>query len=188
MEDLDLNLEPEVTPPTPPPAENSNRTFFIVAGILGAIAVFALICIAVIVLVWFPQRKARDAMLAATVNAQNTQVAEIITQTSDAAIKAAMVTVVPTSTQVPATETPKPSPTLVLAVAPTKAPTQDPRTPTVAALLTQAAISTQTVYPTATALPETGFAEDVGLPGMLGLAAVLIVVIFMARRLRTALP
>jgi len=37
---------------------------------------------------------------------------------------------------------------------------------------------------TPTALAETGFADNVGLPGMVALAALLIVVIFLARRLR----
>jgi LPXTG-motif cell wall-anchored protein len=37
-----------------------------------------------------------------------------------------------------------------------------------------------------TAIPNTGFADDVGLPAMLGMAVLLVVVIFLARRLRTA--
>jgi LPXTG-motif cell wall-anchored protein len=36
-----------------------------------------------------------------------------------------------------------------------------------------------------TAIPNTGFADDVGLPMMLGIAVLLVVVIFLARRLRT---
>jgi LPXTG-motif cell wall-anchored protein len=35
-------------------------------------------------------------------------------------------------------------------------------------------------------LPTTGFAEDAGLPGLLGISALLIVVIFLARRMRAA--
>jgi LPXTG-motif cell wall-anchored protein len=66
------------------------------------------------------------------------------------------------------------------------AATVDPRTATVSALLTQAASTATTRTPTVTALPVTGFAEDVGVPGLVGLALVLIVVIFLARRLRTA--
>jgi hypothetical protein len=79
----------------------------------------------------------------------------------------------------------------------------DARTATVAALLTQAAknlqptegggitASTQgaaagaTATATATALPETGFAEDAGIPGLLGIAIGLILVILIARGLRT---
>jgi LPXTG-motif cell wall-anchored protein len=37
---------------------------------------------------------------------------------------------------------------------------------------------------TATALPQTGFADEVGLPGMLGLALALMIVVFAARRIR----
>jgi LPXTG-motif cell wall-anchored protein len=193
MDNLDLNVEPESTPPTPSPVlppdpPSNNRTFYIVAGVLGAIALVALICIVVIVMVWLPQKRGRDAMLAATVNAQNTQVAMIITQTSNAEIAAAQATAEPTSTPIPETPTLLPTRTsVVVLLAPTKEfATQDPRTPTVAALLTQAAMTTQTVFPTATALPQTGFAEDVGLPSLLGLAVLLIAVIFLARRLRLA--
>lgn len=52
--------------------------------------------------------------------------------------------------------------------------TQALRTPT----------ATKTSFQTPTALPATGFADDVGLPGMLGLAVVLIAVVFLARRIR----
>ena len=97
-----------------------------------------------------------------------------------------------TEQTIPVVLTPKPegaipTPTPVVVVAtPTKVTTFDPRTATVAALLTQAAINTQTVVPTSTALPQTGFADEVGLPAMLILAVLLIAVIFIARRLRTA--
>lgn len=77
---------------------------------------------------------------------------------------------------------------------PTKTPAVlvDARTATVQVLLTQAAMAsgqtTSTLVPgtTATALPTTGFAEDAGLPGLLGISALLIVVIFLARRMRAA--
>jgi LPXTG-motif cell wall-anchored protein len=64
----------------------------------------------------------------------------------------------------------------------------DSRTATVAALLTQAADAklTTTVEPTSTALPSTGFATDSGIPSLLGIAVVLLAVIFLVRRLRTS--
>jgi LPXTG-motif cell wall-anchored protein len=37
-----------------------------------------------------------------------------------------------------------------------------------------------------TEIPKTGFAGEVGLPAMLGMAVLLIVIIILARRLRTA--
>lgn len=59
----------------------------------------------------------------------------------------------------------------------------DPRTQTVEALLTQSALTPG--VPTTTALPDTGFFEDAGVPGILLVALALVVVIFIARRLRT---
>ena len=71
-------------------------------------------------------------------------------------------------------------------------PTQDPRTATVEALLTQASVAqTQaanaqlTITPTPTALPNTGFLDDYGPTGMMFAALMLIVVIFFSRRIRT---
>jgi LPXTG-motif cell wall-anchored protein len=60
------------------------------------------------------------------------------------------------------------------------------------ALLTQSARSTQTqqaaanLTATATALPKTGFAGDVGLPGLIGLALAMILIIILTRRLRVS--
>jgi LPXTG-motif cell wall-anchored protein len=48
---------------------------------------------------------------------------------------------------------------------------------------------TQTARPaqsTQQVIPDTGFADDIGLPALLGAAVLLVVVIFLARRLRTA--
>lgn len=71
--------------------------------------------------------------------------------------------------------------------------TQDPRTATVEALLTQASVAqTQaanaqlTITPTATALPNTGFLDDYGPTGMLFAAMMLVVVIFFSRKIRTS--
>jgi hypothetical protein len=52
--------------------------------------------------------------------------------------------------------------------------------------LTQASNVTRTPSaPTATALPNGGFADEVGLPMMLGLSLLLLVVMVAARRLRS---
>lgn len=188
FEDTDLDNVEE--PGGSSSSGGGNRTFLIAAGVLGAIAILTLVCIAIYTLVWRPQQAQQQAMQVATVNAQNTAVALAITQTSAAA--AATFTPTVTPTQVPDTATP--TPTFVLAQATSTAPSQatlDARTATVAALLTQAAQpqGTQTAQaggPTATALPSTGFADEVGLPAMLGLAFLLVGIIFVARRLRTA--
>ena len=183
MDNIDMDFGTEI-PPSPPSRDTGNRTFLIAAGILGAVAVFALVCIIVIALIWLPRKRAQDEAQLATVNAQNTQVSMIITQTSRAMLEKAAWT--PTASMTPLPVEFTSTPTAVVVIVPTKAPPQVDRTATVAALLTQAAVTTRTVYPTPTALPNTGFAEDVGLPTMLALAGLLIVVIFVARRLRTA--
>jgi len=180
LEDMNLDVGENNSPPDQAP---NNRTFIVVAGILGAIMIIGLVCIAVYALVLVPQRSNQRATEVAQINAQNTQMAAAFTQTRAAA---AAITFTPTATLVPVT--PTPSRTSVVIV-PTNTPlvaTVDPRTATVSALLTQAALAQQTRSPTPTALPTTGFADQVGIPGLLGLAAILIVVIFLSRRLRAA--
>ena len=171
---------------------SSNRTFMLVIGILGAIFLIALIVLAVYALFIMPQRSAAQQEQAAQINAQNTATAYAVTEMAlyqeqaltGTAIALANLEPSPTSVVVFPTNTPTP----LLALAAESEETQEAiggdlyaRTQTVAALLTQAASGGQT---TTTALPTTGFADDVGLPGLLGLAILLIGVIFLARRLR----
>lgn len=182
FDDLDMDI---VGDEIPPPEESSNRTFLIVAGILGGITIIALVLIAIYALVIMPQRRKDQATQVAQLNSQNTQVAMAITQTS----AAAAFTRTPTSTltRTPVPNTPTRTATLVIVVpSDTLVPTEDPRTATVAALLTAASEAQQTVVPTSTALPTTGFADEVGIPGLLGMAGLLVVVIFLTRRLRMA--
>lgn len=184
----DTNMENEVdVNGTPPPEESSNRTFIIVAGSLGAIMLLTLICLALYAFVLAPRNRDQRATQVAEINTQNTQIAEAAEKTAQAArfTNTPEPTAIPTTTPSPS---PTASPTLVVA-APTEVAataTTDPRTATVAALLTQAAEAQQTITPTASGLPQTGFAEDVGVPGLVGLSLALIVVIFLARRLRTS--
>jgi hypothetical protein len=63
--------------------------------------------------------------------------------------------------------------------------TPDPSTATVAAALTQAAVAQLTIVPTSTALPGTGIADEYGLPGLVVMAMAFMIVILLARRLRT---
>ena len=166
----------------------------LVIGILGAIFLIALIVLAVYALFIMPQRSAAQQEQAAQINAQNTATAYAVTEMAlyqeqaltGTAIALANLEPSPTSVVVFPTNTPTP----LLALAAESEETQEAiggdlyaRTQTVAALLTQAASGGQT---TTTALPTTGFADDVGLPGLLGLAILLIGVIFLARRLRTS--
>ena len=189
FEDLDLDdnefdLEPE---DSPSPEESGNRTFYIVAAVIGGVMLLSLICLALYALVYAPQRRNDQATQVAAINAQNTQVAQAAIETG----LAAQFTDTPTQTSIPPTATTSPSPSPTLVVAPATevlvTPTID-RTATVSALLTEAAAGrlTPTITPSPSALPDTGFVEDVGIPAMVGLALVLVVVIFLTRRLRTA--
>jgi len=195
--DLDDNLE---QPPeeAPLPEESSNRTFLIIAAALGGIALIALVCIAIYALVLLPRAQEAQAAQRATLEAQNTEVAVIIAGTSTSAAETAIAagfTSTPTRTPLLPTATTTPSPTPVVAI-----PSASPQAPTgMADMATATALhatlqanatlyaATLTARPLQpTAIPNTGFADDVGLPAMLGMAILLVVVIFLARRLRTA--
>ncbi len=174
-----------------------NRTFLIVAGILGALILLTLACMAIFLLRGSSSgNQARQAEIA-TVNAQNTQVAEALSMTQ----LAQAWTPTFTATSIPSTATN--TPTAVVAMptdtptpaAPTDTPTPDPRQATIDALATINALTqtpgagggaTGTGTPSATELPTTGFADEVGLPGLAIGALALLLVIFLARRLRTA--
>ena len=199
FENIDLDTEPTGEGEALP-EESSNRTFLIIAGILGAIALLALLCIAVYALVLVPRTKDAQAGQKATVDAQNTEVALIIDRTSTAAAKEAIeaaYTHTPTATSAAASPTVFASPTPVLAIGTTTTPpamaTVGPELATATALhatltanavLYAATLTARVGQPTS--VPDTGFADDVGLPTMLGLAVLLIAVIFLVRRVRTA--
>jgi hypothetical protein len=163
-----------------PPEESSNRTFYIIAAILGGLILLSLACVAGYVLLVYQPAAQNRAAQQATLAAQNIQVEQGLTGTavSVAATQTAFATptLPPTNTPVFSTAT----------ATPTSASLSDPATATVAAALTQAAQAQLTVIPTSTALPGTGFADEAGVPGLVIMAVALIVVIFLARRLRTA--
>ncbi len=206
FEDLDPNEEVEEERPIA--EESSNRTFLIIAGALGGIALLALICIAVYALVVLPgmQRTNQDAQ--ATMSAQETETGLIVAWTATSADQTAIVaayTATPTITPIPPSPTPTVTPTPVVAVPTTPAgpgpmdatalsfdnATATARYETLVAKVTENAnnVTTPTIRTgqgQATAIPSTGFADEVGLPAMLGIAVVLVAVIFLARRLRTA--
>ena len=178
------------------PEESSNRMFIIAAAVLGAIALLALICIAVYALVLLPRSRSAMEAQRATVDAQNTEIAVKIAQTSTAAAQAAIeaaYTFTPTATSAD-TPTPVSTSTSVVVLpsqTPLVSPTIQPEMATSTALrLTLTAnagviAATLTARPQATTIPATGFADEVGLPVLLGLAILFIVIIFLARRLRT---
>jgi hypothetical protein len=170
------------------PEEASNRTFLIVAGVFGAIVVLSLICLVLfVVFKVLPDRNNRSKE--ATQSAQrNLDIVRGVTQTAIARSW----TPTPTQTASPMPASPTPRVTDTPVIRPSSTPTS-PNAATLEALYrmateTKAALGkpTNTGTVVATSLGDTGFADQVGAPALLGLAAVLIVVIFLARRLRTA--
>ena len=193
--------EPEQDPGGKKPA--GNRTFIIVAGALGAIFLLALIALIVYAVIIVPQRNASRLEQAAQINAQNTATSVAATNF----VFAQQLALTPSETPVPEdTEAPTPTSVVVFATDTPQATEElvlaadselNARTATVAALLTMAAGGTSPADLTATsgagtpsasptALPTTGFADEVGLPGILGLAVLLFGVIILARRLRVS--
>jgi hypothetical protein len=185
----DMDFEEIGSEETISTSKGSNRTFLIVAGILGGILLIALLAIAAYAVLYLPSRDTGQQTQVAEINATNTAVAEEAQLTAIAK----QVTMTPTFTATsPPTKTPTmtPSSTSTPVLAPTNTPdgTDDPAaTETVAALLTQqAGGGGATPIPTATALPDTGFADDFGVPGLVLVAGVLMVIIILSRRLRTS--
>lgn len=186
------NPQPE---PEPEPNKPGNRAFIAIIGIIGAIT---LVAAAVgIGLLYMQNTSKLDE--AAQINAENTMTVQAATQQAyeSGLLLTPSATLIPVETEAPSptpvivfpTDTPEPTATVEPVTA---ADLGDPRTATVAALLTQAAqgnptaaaAGTLTAQPTA--LPTTGFADEVGLPGLFGLALLGIVILFVARRLRTS--
>ncbi len=182
----DMDFEEIGSEETISTSRGSNRTFLIVAGILGGILLIALLAIAAYAVLYLPSRDTGQQTQVAEINATNTAVAEEAQLTAIAK----QVTMTPAFTATsPPTNTPTvaPSSTSTPVLAPTNTPDDPAATETVAALLTQqAGGGGATPIPTATALPDTGFADDFGVPGLVLVAGVLMVIIILSRRLRTS--
>jgi hypothetical protein len=190
----DMNGVEEELGEEAPPEKNGNRTFLIIAGILGGVMVLALLCIAALALLRYLPGQQANQNANATNIAQATAMAVAASQTAFApsvptATATLRPTIIPTNTRMP-TNTP------VIVVGPTKSPTVDIAIATRDALLTQAALAASPTpplltspiapLPTSTGLPETGIADELGTPGLITAAFVLVVIIFLMRRLRTA--
>jgi hypothetical protein len=199
--EFDMNQDEDQIPPEGD--GGGNRVFLIAIGIIGGIFLLSLIGFAAYALLNVPQRNAQRNTEIAQIYALNTATALAFTQaaepkgvTPEPSNTSTIPTLTPTigitstDTAIPAkgvgTETP------VVAALPMETLTQQA---TMAVLLTRVAVAQQTTIPTlaptrgaaasaATALPSTGFADEVGLPGLASLAVILIIVIFLVRRLR----
>lgn len=172
--------EPEPTPE--PEKKPSGRNFLLAIGILGVILLLALILLLLVAPKIIAQQQANQLEQVAQINAKNTATAlaatnQAIKAQATATLQAVLLTKTPVV--VLATSTPQPGAERTL-LSPNELAT-------VHALQTQMA-GGGTTYPapTSTALPTTGFADEFGLPGILGLAAVLIAVVFISRKLRTS--
>jgi LPXTG-motif cell wall-anchored protein len=194
LEDLDFGEEGQKPAEPQPEKKPSNRNFLIALGIIGAIFVLITAALIIVALFVLPgQNNARKQASLQTL-AANTATAQYAT---DQAVQAAIIltatsTPVPTATQASVTNTPVVAPTQTATQAAATATltvtaASDAQKATLSAQQTQLAGGkfTATVIATSTALPNTGFADEVGLPALLGLGASLILVIFVARRLRT---
>jgi flagellar basal body-associated protein FliL len=190
----DINPETPETPEAPPPEESGNHTFVIVGGILGAL-IFLTLLVGAAYVIWLgPRLTAQRNAAQSTIKAENAQIAQQMTSTAEAALwtSTLLPTFTPSPTQTVAPKTPTVNPTpVVAAVISTKTPTADPAT--LAAMQTQLS---QQMTSTSVALgtraiggegmPATGFFDQVGLPGLIILTLALVVIIFLARRLRKA--
>jgi hypothetical protein len=181
------NLE---TPEAPPPEESNNRTFLIVGGIFAALIFLTLVCGAIYVLWLGPRLTSQRNAAQATIEANNAQVISQMTATAEAALftPTSQPTVAPTETPIP-TSNPVINATPVIAVSTSAViatATTDPATlAAMQAQLSQQLTSTALALGTpGAAMPKTGFFDQVGLPSLVLLTLVLIVVIFLARRLR----
>jgi hypothetical protein len=192
-----------------PRQKRSSRRPFVAALVIMSVIV-AILVVAMIVVVPMMQ-KSQDARLqeqAALINAQYTATAIVSTQLALALDVQRLSQVKP---QVPSDIEPTPTPVIVVKA--TEVPALKMagslldtgsgeeadsvtsgginRTATIAALLTQAVsanygakVSTYVVYPSSGALPNTGFIDEIGLPGMIGMAVVLFGVVVFVRRFR----
>jgi cytoskeletal protein RodZ len=143
-----------------PEEPRRNRTFwFFLIGLLGIVLV-SVIGILLWINVFSPsQQEAR--------NAQATQTAAALTEMALAQVPTSTVVQLPSSTLGPA-DTQAPTRTFTPEVlATTSVPTIEP-----------------TITPTPTALPSTGFADEIGLPGLVSLGVALVIIVFVARRIR----
>jgi len=177
---MSMNEGEELNYDTAPPEESSNRTFLIAAGILGGIVLLSIACLAGYALLILPGQRATSSAANDAQATTNAQIQGALTSTMQAQL-------LPTATL---TFTPVPTNVLAQATATSQAfitNTPDPATATIAVALTQAQAAqlTVVVQPTASAVPGTGIADEYGLPGLIAMGLALMIVILLARRLRS---
>jgi hypothetical protein len=195
LEEIGAPDEAEEGESTAAPA--SNRNFLLALGVLAGVFVLVTILLALIYL------SGPRGTMTANINATNEAILAANTQTAAAAtqVRAVQMTEAaitpevtdtpipptPTNTQVVAFATATETPLAALGIV-TPTPNELTQTRSVPDVLTQAVEQTRTqqaiILRTSTVLPSTGFAEDVGLPGLFGMALGLVLVIVLVRRMR----
>ena len=175
------------TPDAPPPEEKSNRTFLVVVGVMAGLVFLTLVCAAIYILVIAPRITAQKDSDVATLEAQNAQNIQKATLTAQAGLVTATLALSPlpfqTSTSVPGTPTVSSTPVIAIPLN-SPAATATINQATLAAMQTQLAYQMTSTAAAARGMPATGFFDEVGLPSMIILALALVVVIFLARRMR----
>jgi len=172
-----------------------NRAFITAVAGIGGVLILSLICLGLYTLVIAPRQREAADRRPTEIALTNTEIARLLTQTAEAGLGPSAAdetpsptwTMTPTGTSVPTTPTVSPTATEVVVLSTSTPTTIGAQTATAQAQATLNAAAQQaaTATSTPTALPGTGgFAEDIGIPGMLLLAAVLVTVIFVARHLR----
>jgi LPXTG-motif cell wall-anchored protein len=173
-----------------PPKRRSNRNFLIAIAIIGVIFLIALVLLLLVAPGILSNQRAAQQEQAAQINANNTATAMWLTAAAQQqATKTPTRTVVATSVVVTGpTKTPV---VVILKNTPVAAQGGSGTGLSASELATVSALQTivagrgaGTPAPTSTTLPSTGFADQVGLPMVAGLAIVLVAVIILSRRLR----
>lgn len=198
MDDFDseFDFEEIETEESQPVEEEGNKTFLIVAGIMGGILLLSLIVIAIYAMAIYPNRQAAKQTQRAEGYIQQTKIALEVKLTEEAAgwtdTPTITNTLAPTNTSTNTVEpttgggdatitaTLEATDTPVVAEKATETPSS--HTQTVEALLTEQASGS--VTPTPTELPDTGFADNIGAPGLFAVAGILLIIIILSRRLR----
>jgi len=171
-----------------PPKRRGNRTFLIAIAIVGIIFVIALILLLLVAPKLLADQRLAQQEQAAQINAANTATAMYATSMA----QLALATKTPTVGLVAAAGGAAPTKTPVVVIQQNTQSAVGGSGLSASELATVSALQTEmagrgisgTPGAAATALPSTGFADEVGLPMMAGLAIILVAVIVLSRRLR----
>lgn len=176
---FDSEVFPEDLPPEPV-KRSGNRTFLTVIIILGVVFLLALLGLLFFAPKYLANQRAANMEQAALINAANTATAMAAVSMANQQQTALALTAIALKPPAIPTKTPV---VAVVANTPVVAGTglSESEMATVAALQTQMG-GQATLVPTE--LPDAGFADEVGLPLMGGMALLLVVIIIFSRKLR----